>query len=573
MTNSHTLRRVLTGTLAALTLASCASIPHGSSVHRVSDENDQNEAAARYEPAGPSEDATPAQIVRGYLDAMLAYPVDRGTAKQFLTDTAAEEWEPDASTLVYSDADVLTPNAHHTDKADVKADISLTAKLDADGHLSAEDHGKSAEFELSREDGQWRISSAPPGSLISRAYFIDHFRAFNLYYFDPSAERMVPDPVHVAVGEQTGTKLVSALLRGPRAGVQKYVRTFLPDDVTLGTSTPISSKGAAEVDLSGDLSDSSDTRLEAVSAQLAWTLGQVERIDEVRITDNNGVISPGGHRAHRPQTWDEYEPVQHPQKSYAVQSGKVQQLTGTTAEAVEGPWGAKKHDIDGVSVAGDTIAILTGERLKIDRLSESDVTTVRARGLVSVEVDDTESVLVGINDDDKSRVAVYDGDRLRTVLNRSGKDHAISQLTLSPDGARYAIMTDDTVQVGLVRRDEDGDIERLAPPDDLSSDQSSDQSSGQSAEAVAWSSPTDMLVAKKAETGFRFEQRAIDGSRVSGEDFDANLRVKDVRSISVTPDADTVAYALDKSDHVWALREGERWKRVDGSFGVLDSGH
>src|SRR5699024_70101 len=116
------------------------SIPRASSVHRISDGQDGSQIPSRYEPAGPADDATPSEIVRGYLDAMLAYPANLATVKKFLTEEAAEKWKPGASTLIYSNASVQTsdsglasnpgpnarpntgPNIGRDDSADDRAD-------------------------------------------------------------------------------------------------------------------------------------------------------------------------------------------------------------------------------------------------------------------------------------------------------------------------------------------------------------------------------------------------------------------------------------------------------------------
>ena len=53
-------------------------------------------------------------------------------------------------------------------------------------------------------------------ALVVRAsWFNDRFRQASLYYFDPTAQVLVPEPVFVPVGGTFASDLVSALLAGP----------------------------------------------------------------------------------------------------------------------------------------------------------------------------------------------------------------------------------------------------------------------------------------------------------------------------------------------------------------------
>ncbi|MEY7981406.1 hypothetical protein AB8O53_34520, partial [Streptomyces pilosus] len=50
----------------------------------------------------PSEDATPTQIVQGFLEALTSDDPDYKTARQYLTPQAAKTWRPELSTTVLS---------------------------------------------------------------------------------------------------------------------------------------------------------------------------------------------------------------------------------------------------------------------------------------------------------------------------------------------------------------------------------------------------------------------------------------------------------------------------------------
>lgn len=577
-----------------LGVVGCASIPRASSVHRISDGQDGSQIPSRYEPAGPADDATPSEIVRGYLDAMLAYPANLATVKKFLTEEAAEKWKPGASTLIYSNASVQTsdsglasntgpntrsntrsntgPNTGRDGSADnwaeVAADVSVWASLDRDGHFSSADGRRDLGFELEKVDGRWRISSAPPGTLISKKYFSDYFRSFNLYFVNADGKRLWAEPVHVSVGEQTATELVKILLRGPRKAIKKramkkYAHTQLPESATLNTSIPVDADGVAEVSLNADLASLDNAQRNAMAAQLTWTLSQVPNIDRIRISGTGGVIAPRGDRQQEVKAWQSFDPVQHSPVSYAVTRGVVRKLSGTSSSAVDGVWGEQKHQIDNVSVAGSTIAVLHDDRVRIGKISGSRTTSITGSSITAIEADASGSVLVAGGDDGGSQIVSHRNDTSRTVAK---SEEVIDRLSLSPDGARYAVVTGRNgkraVATGLVARDDEGRITALEPPHAVNS------SAG--VQAAAWLSPTTLLLATGGQVGASLEQRTVDGAPVSDGDYSATVPADTIQRLSVG--TNRTVYALDDAQQLWALRDGASWRSVEGRYNDLSTG-
>src|SRR4051794_17819196 len=88
--------------LVVLAVSACAGIPSSGPVTRVEDDQGLDGSTVRYSPAGPVEGGTPEQIVRGFLDAMLAYPTSTRTAAAFLAPESAKKWNPATRLSVYS---------------------------------------------------------------------------------------------------------------------------------------------------------------------------------------------------------------------------------------------------------------------------------------------------------------------------------------------------------------------------------------------------------------------------------------------------------------------------------------
>ena len=52
------------------------------------------------------------------------------------------------------------------------------------------------------ENGEWRIAEAPDALIVPETWFEQRFRQVSLYFFDPSAQILVPEPVFVPRGDQ-----------------------------------------------------------------------------------------------------------------------------------------------------------------------------------------------------------------------------------------------------------------------------------------------------------------------------------------------------------------------------------
>ena len=70
-------------------------------------------------------------------------------------------------------------------------------------------------FPMVFEEGEWRIDEAPDALIVPETWFEQWFRQVSLYFFDPTATMLVPEPVYVPRGEALATTLTRGLLMGP----------------------------------------------------------------------------------------------------------------------------------------------------------------------------------------------------------------------------------------------------------------------------------------------------------------------------------------------------------------------
>ncbi len=145
-TRSVTATRGLVVVAMMLAVSACAGIPSSGPVTKVADDGGLGESTVRYAPARPAVGASPQEIVRGYLDAMLAYPASSGTATAFLTPAGADKWSPSAGVRIYSSIGVSGPtlaagdDGETTDKArnpvEIDVRLAVDAGLDQQGHYA-----------------------------------------------------------------------------------------------------------------------------------------------------------------------------------------------------------------------------------------------------------------------------------------------------------------------------------------------------------------------------------------------------------------------------------------------------
>ena len=285
------------GTL--LTLSACAGIPSSGPVTKVADDGGLGESTVRYTPARPAEGASPRQIVRGYLDAMLAYPASTGTATAFLTPAGAKEWSPAAGVRVYSSVGLAGPtlaageDAETTDKArnpvDVVTRLVEDARLDRQGHYTRRARPAAVTYRLERVDSEWRIANPQAGLLVSRKFFDDYFRPFDIFYFDRSGQRLVPDPDPCPGRRPAGDG--PRHQPRPRPGRSDgrrgaHLRPSVAD--SLRPSVPVSDQGVADVEFNVDFAAMSETAQNHLSAQIVWTLRQVSDVTAVRLVGVRG---------------------------------------------------------------------------------------------------------------------------------------------------------------------------------------------------------------------------------------------------------------------------------------------
>lgn len=226
---SRTLRtpagKALVILLAALVaLTGCANIPESTNPRVIGDLG--GETAAPDRGLAPRRDSQPEVIVRDFLKANAVADGNYAASRKFLTPNAS--WDVPQQAVVVKDIDVLpTERSTNFMKATIRA--QATGFLGADGTFEPASQSITQNVQLLQVDGQWRLQGISsvgntPMLLIDTEQFRVVYRRYLLYFPDPTGRTLVPDARWLAgPRSKLASDLLLLLVRGPRAALKDAV--------------------------------------------------------------------------------------------------------------------------------------------------------------------------------------------------------------------------------------------------------------------------------------------------------------------------------------------------------------
>ncbi len=291
-------------------------------------------------------------LVNNFLRAMTATPLNTFVARQFLTSESSGSWVPERGTIVYG-----TDTVETLPGGEVALRLSDVVELDDRGTWLGDPTrgaGRDITLKLVKEEGEWRISDPPNRLIIPRSHFDTEYQQYFLYFFDKSAQVLVPEPVYAPRGLQAPTLLVAALLKGPLPSLAGVETTFVPHGTRLdGISVPVSRDNTAEVPLSDEVLDLDNNQLNLLFAQLSWTLGQIAGVERMRVTvAGTPVDLPGARVDVGVNQWSEFDPALAWASTslFGIRDRRVVTLTGDRESRVSGPFGTLPLGLRSIAV-------------------------------------------------------------------------------------------------------------------------------------------------------------------------------------------------------------------------------
>lgn len=565
----------MVGIATLASLSACVAIPSSGPVTKVADDGGLGQSAVRYSPARPLVGATPQQIVRGYLDAMLAFPTSPRTASAFLTPTAADAWSSSSQVRVYTlplvaDAQPLDDGSVPRDQPNgpmtVQVGFTEDAQLDQQGRYTRRGGAASITYSLEKIEGEWRISNPQDGLLVNRKFFDDYYRSFNLYFFDRPGRRLVPDPVYVVVGDQLATTLMASLAGGPPSDPDEAVRSYVPPRSDLRPSVPVSPGGVADVQFGKDFADLTSAARDHLSAQVVWTLRQVPEVEGVQVVGDATALTAGGDEVQPVQAWGGYGPSTARGRAYAVIDGRVDEIDDGETEPISGTWGQDARGAEFVAVSESGVAgVLPGRtRLRLTARDGTSPRTIRGSRLIGPDWDSDGRLWVVDRLSGGTRVRVVTGDE-QSVIDVAVGDLAgldVQTFKISPDGTRYAVTVAGAdggeLFVGSVLRDAQDRVVGLAGPTRVFTTAAAPRS-------ASWSSSTELSFLADSEAGVQIYQAAIDGSVTTSEVSRSGALLPDVaaENLAVGAGGSRVLYVTDVQDRLWFLPDDGTWRLIN----------
>lgn len=465
--------------IVAIVCSACVSLPDSGPVEPVDADGANHERPVGYLPGSPRAGESASEIVTGFLNAMTASPPQTGVAEQFLTVAAKERWRPER-VIVYGDADEPTGQGR------VLVRLRDAYQLDARGAYDKElpAAARTLTLPMAFEGGEWRIASAPNALVVPQSWIDSNYTRANVYFFDPSGQILVPQPVMVPRGDQLASALAQSLARGPGPALDQIVRTYLPSDTDHDLVLSIDD-GVADVPL-GEASVTTERQAELTAAQLAWTLRQDPAIDGLRITTADGPL-PGLMGVVDVTHGAEFDPtdISAPDTLFALREGRLASGSLTRLDAMGGPIGQRDDyqvesfavslDADQVAaVAGlDNAVLLTQTR---DPAAEVQEVMTAEGSVVRPAWDFADRLWVIDHPESGARVRVFASGRLKTVTAPGITGTQVRALLVSRDGSRLVAVVrgegEDRVLAARIRSGRRGGVRgisealRIAWPND-----------------------------------------------------------------------------------------------------------
>lgn len=577
-------RAALVACVAALALVAsgCASLPASSAPQAI---GTVARGPVEQELPVPAAGREPNLLVRDFVKASTDPADDHAGARQFLTANAASEWNDGASAIVVDKVDVLE-DSRSSDAAQYTIRANRVGQLDQGGQYRAEQGSFETQVTLAREDGEWRIDELPSGVVMDRTQFLTSYQRKSLYFVDPTGAELVPDQRWVNTTQDRMTETLTALLQaGPRLSLEPAVRNVFNGVTTAGPITKADGRtsavgiglGGVRIDFRGAGALDRATR-ELLAAQIIWTLAEAEVSGPYVLLSDGAPLDPN-----YPDGWTtaevaEFDPLAVTGADvglHALRNGGLVRIGTDGVTPVPGYFGTV-NNMRSISLSSDGTLVAAVSDTGRAAPQPPDALLIGSYGGNAFPVAEGGSITRPTWGPDRDAVwAVVDG----TVVKRAVRDPAtgqvsvvdvdsadiaelggqITELRLSRDGVRAALIVDGAVYVAVVVRRADGTY-ALREPEAVANGLAS------AALSLDWSTG-DTVVVARAATDIPIVQVAVDGSRLDG------LPSRNLTAPVVSVDASASSTYVADSRAVFQIDDSDPasdryWREVPGLTGT-----
>ncbi|MBA4025417.1 MAG: hypothetical protein C0482_23935 [Gordonia sp.] len=511
---------LLVGLVAVALLSACVSIPNNSSPQPLG-------SLERHQPTRnvptPRPGMDPETLVRDFLKASVQPGSGHLAARQFLTQDASNSWDDQGGALLLDEINVLSDD-RTDDTITVRVNGENTGELQPSGQLIPSSGRIETRLSLRRVDGQWRIDGPlPVGVMMDREQFEASYRPHVLYYPSTDDQHLVADPRWLYAGaDQLSDQLIGLLIAGPVEDLRGAVTNEFPARSSLHGSIESLPSGGVRLDLAG-LNGLGDADRNRLAAQIIWTLSDSD-ISGPYVIDADGAPL-NERRAAGWQTRDveslDPSPPAGALGLHIVRGGSLQAVADNTVAPVPGPLGSTRSllaaDIsaDAGRVAAVSQNVVPGPAPRLSLTIGdygADMTPVLEGETITRPsfAGDSRTVWVVVDEDRVTQVTQSSGAgqvteaEVDSTAIRSVAQGAITELQISQDGARAAMIVGGQVVLAIVERRADG---RLV----LSNPRGAAALNIAGAVSLDWLSSETLVIARNAADGPVVQLR-IDGT-------------------------------------------------------------
>jgi hypothetical protein len=456
-----------------LVITGCSSIPRNSPVQSIAPEGTLDQNNVVFNGTGPVTDATPTEIVEGFIEAGIDAQNDYKVAREFLNPKASGIWKGTVRTLVYD----ARPSVISGEKPNTfTIQMEVISEVDAAGILTEmpPHTTRAVDVSLVQVDGQWRISKLPDGIMMEKNQFSHVFAPQTLYFYDVGYQYAVPDVRWFLTRTGVAASMVEALLAGPAPYLENAVVSAFPEGSALvRSSVPIESQRAT-VDLtSATFIDSTELSRQQMEQQLELTLSGLGGVSSVLMSDEQSEIKLSA--ADPAFVAAEVNPAV-PDTQIGIKDNALYFLKGQSPSLVGGI-----NDIAGyqprlpaMSPLGNRFAFLNSTRSKLVAIDEEGTSSVVATGTDLVRPSmDAFGWTWTVDNSASTRILAVPEDiavngKVRPITASEFTKAKISSLRVSRDGTRALIVStkngESSVSISGILRDSDGAPRGFAPP-------------------------------------------------------------------------------------------------------------
>ncbi|MET1043760.1 MAG: LpqB family beta-propeller domain-containing protein [Microbacteriaceae bacterium] len=452
--------------ILVLALAGCVGVPMTGPVIAGDRVNDEDTPASVLLPQGPEKDADPQAILQGFIRAGTGPQRDYEVAREFLTSDIADTWEPNAGVTV---SRAGTDSYSQTSPSTLTYSVLPAATVDSHGrYLPSESLGPQVmQFSFEQENGQWRISEAPDGVVLTGSAFEQIFKPYSVYYFDPTFAYLVPD-LRWFPTPSLARRIVEALLAGPTEWLAPGVVTEFPNGTQLGPDGVRIEANRVIVDLSAEAGEADDERLQRMQLQLQHSLNEVTSVTSLSLSINQvdvvvPEIMPPGPVA-QPEV-DGRTLLSRDDEFGFYERGEIVPLEGISAAAASlGATSVALSHTERYAAVGTPAGVYAATAASLPVL-------VDARpGLVEPAIDDQEMIW-SAQEASAASLTTYDlAGTPHPIASQLPADAALHAIEVSRDGTRLAVLleTDDITRLFVAAIVREGGVPTaLGPPREL----------------------------------------------------------------------------------------------------------